>query len=645
MNKVGSNGQAATGGQVAAGAELASSRDGSGGGSSPPAAQVPVASADVQQAALRFEVASSGGEGPSLGRSPFFDKPSTKELDVEDLGEELEDLGRRHTVDELRVMSRLTSANHDFPQPILKTRNPLLRAWQWWCFFLLPGMGMFSEAYFIFAIGNIEPLFSIEAPNCWGGQEPFTCNQNTVENVQNIEISAIIVGMLTFGFVADVIGRKWGSRLTMAIMLVGACLLTGAYGPTDQIFLSVFCFSLFFYACGVGGEYPLASSSAAERAESDPKLRHRRGELVVLAFSGQGWGNFANTLVITLLLLMQGATGDLTPSQAELTWRLQFGVGAVICAAVTLYRWLYLEESEVWAAEHAGVQKELLEEHDPAAMAGRRSWREHWLVFKHYWPRLFVTCFGWIANDFAFYGNKLFQSKFIAIISPGASNYERMKWTLLNSSISLLGYYCAAYTIDRKWMGRRRLQASGFLMMFVLFLFCGIFYNDMLAHAIAAFQTLYFLSSFFNQFGPNCTSFLVAGEVYPTDVRAFFHGISASAGKLGAIMAASVFSQVSSVTTFYASAGAGIVGALLTIVFLPDTTGLDLAEIDRMHRFMLAGQMHNYHGAAIKPKHLSLYERWRGYGTHYDLRLDEQQRKLQERCLPTDDNSGRGNSS
>jgi len=26
-------------------------------------------------------------------------------------------------------------------------------------------------------------------------------------------------------------------------------------------------------------------------------------------------------------------------------------------------------------------------------------------------------------------------------------------------------------------------------------------------------QTLYFLSSFFNQFGPNCTSFLVAGEV------------------------------------------------------------------------------------------------------------------------------------
>ena len=36
----------------------------------------------------------------------------------------------------------------------------------------------------------------------------------------------------------------------MIIMFIGACLLTGAYGPTDQVFLSVFCFSLFFYAVG-----------------------------------------------------------------------------------------------------------------------------------------------------------------------------------------------------------------------------------------------------------------------------------------------------------------------------------------------------------------------------------------------------------
>jgi hypothetical protein len=41
------------------------------------------------------------------------------------------------------------------------------------------------------------------------------------------------------------------------------------------------------YGFGVGGEYPLASSSAAERSQADDELRHRRGEQVVLVYSGQ----------------------------------------------------------------------------------------------------------------------------------------------------------------------------------------------------------------------------------------------------------------------------------------------------------------------------------------------------------------------
>ncbi len=41
------------------------------------------------------------------------------------------------------------------------------------------------------------------------------------------------------------------------------------------------------YGFGVGGEYPMASSSAAERSQADDELRHRRGEQVVMTFSGQ----------------------------------------------------------------------------------------------------------------------------------------------------------------------------------------------------------------------------------------------------------------------------------------------------------------------------------------------------------------------
>jgi hypothetical protein len=41
------------------------------------------------------------------------------------------------------------------------------------------------------------------------------------------------------------------------------------------------------YGFGVGGEYPMASASAAERSQADDELRHRRGEQVVMVFSGQ----------------------------------------------------------------------------------------------------------------------------------------------------------------------------------------------------------------------------------------------------------------------------------------------------------------------------------------------------------------------
>jgi hypothetical protein len=35
-------------------------------------------------------------------------------------------------------------------------------------------------------------------------------------------------------------------------------------------------------------------------------------------------------------------------------------------------------------------------------------------------PRLTATSLAWVANDFAFYGNKLFQSTFIALLYPQA---------------------------------------------------------------------------------------------------------------------------------------------------------------------------------------------------------------------------------
>jgi hypothetical protein len=55
-------------------------------------------------------------------------------------------------------------------------------------------------------------------------------------------------------------------------------------------------------------------------------------------------------------------------------------------------------------------------------------------------------------------GQKIFQSEFIGIIHPGANLIGQLEYNLLNSSVALFGYYLAAATIDRPWMGRRRMQ-------------------------------------------------------------------------------------------------------------------------------------------------------------------------------------------
>jgi hypothetical protein len=69
--------------------------------------------------------------------------------------------------------------------------------------------------------------------------------------------------------------------------------------------------------------------------------------------------------------------------------------------------------------------------------------------------------------------------------------------------------------------------------------------------------------------------------VFPTDVRATFQGISAANGKLGAIIADIVFGYVDKRTTFFLSAAFGLVGWIVGSLFLPDTTGMSLDELDR----------------------------------------------------------------
>lgn len=174
------------------------------------------------------------------------------------------------------------------------------------------------------------------------------------------------------------------------------------------------------------------------------------------------------------------------------------------------------------------------------------------------------------------------------------------------------------------------MQMVGFMMDFILFVVPAFNFEYYTSKAhIGEFQAMYFLSSFFNQFGPNSVTFLVAAEVYPTPIRATAHGVSAAFGKLGALLAAVLYSYITTQQKFYIVPWFGLAGMLVTYLFLPDTTGLDLKEQERRWQFIRAGRESDYHGVAVHPKHLSLWERMRGVGKYHNADLDYRQ-KIEE---------------
>ncbi|KAJ1995691.1 hypothetical protein GGI25_000670 [Coemansia spiralis] len=158
---------------------------------------------------------------------------------------------------------------------------------------------------------------------------------------------------------------------------------------------------------------------------------------------------------------------------------------------------------------------------------------------------LLGTSISWFAVDVAFYGINLNSSVVISAIgfSGDVNNgdpYKVLSRNCLGNIIinllgSIPGYLCTVFTIEK--LGRKPIQLFGFAALTVLYIIIGFAYHKILDASNVAFIVLFTLAQFFQNFGPNVTCFVWPGEVFPTRFRATAHGISAAAGKLGAIVA------------------------------------------------------------------------------------------------------------
>jgi MFS family permease len=185
----------------------------------------------------------------------------------------------------------------------------------------------------------------------------------------------------------------------------------------------------------------------------------------------------------------------------------------------------------------------------------------------------------WFLLDYAYYGNTISTPRIISLITPHASQTTTIAIQLAIFAIAAVpGYILAIAKMDR--IGHRRLQLIGFALMGLCFAVIGLVPG--MTTAVAPFLLVYGISYFFTEFGPNVTTFVLPGELFPTRFRATGHGISAGIGKLGAFIGVFLFPVLQDSLglrgTLLLTAGISALGALLTII-LPEPAGRSLEDI------------------------------------------------------------------
>lgn len=126
----------------------------------------------------------------------------------------------------------------------------------------------------------------------------------------------------------------------------------------------------------------------------------------------------------------------------------------------------------------------------------------------------------------------------------GATPYETL-WNIAVGNIIvscagyLPGYYVAIFLPDR--IGRVWQQFGGSALVAILYaIWAGVTNHT----STGGLMTLFTLSQFFLNLGPNATTFLIPVEVFPTRVRGSAHGIAAASGKVGAVLTAFAFGTI-----------------------------------------------------------------------------------------------------
>ncbi|CAN6308011.1 unnamed protein product [Urochloa humidicola] len=448
---------------------------------------------------------------------------------------------------------------------VLTTLDAAKTQWYHFTAIVVAGMGFFTDAYDLFCISLVTKLLGRIYYTDPSKPDPGTLPPNVAAAVNGVALCGTLAGQLFFGWLGDKLGRKSVYGMTLLLMVICSVASGLSFGSNPTGVMATLCFFRFWLGFGIGGDYPLSATIMSEYAN-----KKTRGGFIAAVFAMQGFGILAGGIVTLAIstafrrafpapaYLVDAAAS--TVPQADYVWRIILMLGAA--PAILTYYWrtkmpetarytaLVAKNAKKAAADMSKVLRVEIEAEAEKldnitrdkdyGLFSRRFARRHGL-------HLLGTAATWFLVDIAYYSQNLFQKDIFSSIHwiPKARTMSALEevfrisraQTLIALCGTVPGYWFTVFLIDV--IGRFAIQLLGFAMMTVFMLGLAIPYHHWTtAGNHVGFAVMYGFTFFFANFGPNATTFIVPAEIFPARLRSTCHGISAAAGKAGAIIGA-----------------------------------------------------------------------------------------------------------
>jgi len=427
-----------------------------------------------------------------------------------------------------------------------------------WLSLFTTGMGVFTDGYDLASIGVVLPLVLAS----------FGIGHLTGFETSALAGSALVgaaVGALIFGALAQK-GRKRYYGLDVMLMAIAA--LAQIFAPNLWSLIAI----RFILGIGIGADYVLSPTIMAEHAN-----RRDRGKKIGIGF-GMMWA--LGAVFAALLNVALNAAGV----SHDLQWRIVLAFGAVPALSV-LYLRRKMPETARYLSRVAGdvqgaravVEHIAGEEAVISPTLDRRHWRE---VFSQHARAIFSAALLWMLFDIVVYSGILFGP---SLIAQGLGLSPTTFALLTSFGFSLPGCLIGVLLIDR--IGRKQLQAAGFALAALMLALFAYFQKDV-ASAPALGLLLFGLYTLTITAGPNTVAGtgILGVELSPTRVRTIGQSITVVGGRIGASISAFLFpllfGAIGETGVIFLLAFISVVGAVCTMLLIPETATRSLEDIN-----------------------------------------------------------------